>query len=205
MDIEFVPYTPPLEIKPAPTARFSAIMLLSAIMAAGIGGTCSISQTADVAANAFVQVVPFGTDDESEADLVSATERLQQVRDILKLNMTDLAQVFGVSRTALYACVRGTLPHPKQLHRINELYALVRYHRVHEISGINLLLRVPLSKGSNLMQVLCANEGVSQALDEIADLASARQTLMERRLANSSRKGKLHGADDITPSFSTFE
>lgn len=206
MEVELAPYAPPSEITLAPVSRFSVIMLFSAVMLAGIGGNYSISQSKEVAANAFVRVVPFDKDEEeSEADQISAKERLQQIRDILKLNMTDLAQVFGISRTALYAWFNGTLPHPKQLDRINELYALVQTHRIREVSGINLLQRVPLTKGENLIQVLCANEGVSQALDEVADLATAREASMGRRRANSTRKEKIYGAHDISPSFSTFE
>jgi DNA-binding transcriptional regulator YiaG len=206
MEVELAPYTPPSEIIAAPVSRFTVIMLLSAFMVAGIGGNCSISQSKEVAANAFVRVVPFDRDEEeSEADQISAKERLQQIRDILKLNMTDFAQVFGISRTALYAWFNGTFPHPKQLDRINELYALVQTHRVREVSGINLLQRVPLTTGKNLIQVLCANEGVGRALDEVADIATAREASMDRRRANSTRKEKIYGADNISPSFSTFE
>jgi DNA-binding transcriptional regulator YiaG len=208
MQVEIEPYSPVVEISATPTPRFTAIILSSVLLLTGIGSGWSVTQTEDVGSNTPVIVRPFVAEEgeaESEADPAIQRQDLTRIRDAFKLSMTELAQVLDVSRTALYAWFSGTVPHAKQGTRINALLAATKFVENSRIPRIDLLKQIPLNRGKTLLEVLRSNENVRGALVEVRELATARTASMENRRPRVARKEKIFGAEEISPSFSTFE
>ena len=205
---EFELYSPAIEISAAPASRFTTIVLSSVLLLAGIGSGWSITQTGDAASSPPVIVRPFVADDAEdgfEADPAIQRRNLTRIRESLGLSMTEMAQVFNVSRTALYGWFNGTVPHSKQINRINEVLSFAELAENHQIPRITLLKNVPLRQGKTLLQVLVSNRDVPSALAETRAMAIAQTTSRESRLSRMKGKEKIFGAEEITPSFSTFE
>ena len=208
MQVEFELYSPAIEISTTPVPRLTTILLSSVLMLTGIGSGWSITQTGDAASNIPVIIRPFVPDEwgtEFEPDPAFQHQSLTRIRTSLGLSMTEMAQVFNVSRTALYGWFSGTVPHGKQIKRINEVLAFAELVRTYQIPRMDLFKNVPLSQGKTLLQVLTSSEDVPGALAEVRDMAIARKAAMAARHSRITRKEKTFGAEEITPSFSNFE
>jgi transcriptional regulator with XRE-family HTH domain len=208
MQVEIEPYSPAAEMSATPTPRFTTILLSSVFLVAGIGSGWSITQTGDVGSSTPVIVRPFAAEEgeaESETDPAIQRENLTKIRASLGLSMTEMAQVFNVSRTALYGWFNGTIPHAKQIRRINEVFSFAELAGTYQLQRMDLLKNIPLVRGKTLLQVLTSNEDVPGALADVREFAIARSVAREARLSRIARKEKIFGAEDITPSFSTFE
>jgi transcriptional regulator with XRE-family HTH domain len=208
MQVEIEPYDQVIGVSSAPTPLFTTILLTSVLALAGIGGVCSVTQTGDVASTSTVIVRPFvasESENDSEIDPGILGLHLTRIRESLGLSMTEMADILNVSRTALYGWFNGTVPHPKQTKRINELLSFADLAAQSKIRRITLTKNVPLSQGKTLLQVLIAKGDVPGALAEVREMAIAQTASTQSRLSRMARKEKILGAEDITPSFSTFE
>lgn len=208
MQIDFELYSPPIEISTAPVPRLTTILLSSVLVLTGIGSGWSVTQTGETASNIPVIVRPFVSDEgetEFEPDPAFQRQSLTRIRAAFGLSMTEMAQVFNVSRTALYGWFNGTTPHAKQIGRINEVFSFTELVGTYQIPRMDLLKNVPLSQGKTLLQVLTSREDVPGALAEVREIAIARKVARDARLSRIARKEKIFGAEDITPSFSTLE
>ena len=208
MQVDFEPYSPPIEISTAPVPRLTTILLSTVLVLTGIGAGWSVTQTGDAASNVPVIVRPFVAEEgeaEPEADPAIQRQNLTRIRASLGLSMTEMAQVLNVSRTALYGWFNGTIPHAKQIRRINEVFSFAELVGTYQLLRMDLLKNIPLSEGKTLLQVLASGEDVPGALAEVREMAIARKAAMEARRSRIARKEKILGAEDISPSFSTFE
>ena len=175
---------------------------------AGIGSGWSITQTEDMGASTPVIVRPFVAEEgdaEPDADPALQRQNLTRIRASLGLSMTEMAQVFNISRTALYGWFNGTIPHAKQVRRINEVFSFAELAGTYQLTRMDLLKNIPLGQGKTLLEVLASNEDVPGALAEVHEMAIARTVARKTRLSRIARKERAFGVEDITPSFSMFE
>jgi transcriptional regulator with XRE-family HTH domain len=202
--VEIEIYERPTELPTATPQRFTPIILLTGlIMLTGIGSVCSVVQTGDALSHTIV-TISYAADNDAASQVDSPTlkQDLNRIKESLGLNISEMAAAFGVSRTAIYGWLEGTIPHSRKITRITQLSMLLA---TSEVPRIKLLKNIPLSNGKTLLQSLALNADITMALTELNGIAAARTSSMEARLARMSRRPRLESADEVSPSFVNFD
>jgi transcriptional regulator with XRE-family HTH domain len=108
-------------VQPSKAQFWGAVSLLGALVA-GTGGIFDVDNTAQVPNLTNCSIVRLKAAEGEEVfpvtNALSVAERLQQLRDILGLKMSEIADIFGVSRQAAYAWLSGTIPKGEIVRRI---------------------------------------------------------------------------------------
>lgn len=104
------------------TSRAVTSVILVGAMGAtvlGVGNSITLATIGGVS-DANIRVVAQDLSSEAESDVESALARmdLEEVRSAFQVSMTDLALLFGVSRTALYGWFQGKNTQRKHAERL---------------------------------------------------------------------------------------
>lgn len=123
------------------------------------------------------------------APLQGVTEQIQILRDVLGLRMSEVAQIFGVSRQAAYSWLSGSQPKPEIARRIWHLSHTAESIRV--VCGSNLgnfIHRPMLNDGRSVYELIVRG-------DEISGLtAILRQAVAAEAAVRSSALKRNAGA-----------
>jgi transcriptional regulator with XRE-family HTH domain len=144
------------------------------LVMAGTAGVCSpraIAQVADFSPTAIIRIVGRNSDQQT----LSISESLKNVRDTFGLKMSELAEIFGVSRTAAYDWLSGATPKPEIAIKIELLATYADSIAQHAGHRSTLLRRNPLLAGRKLVAAMKTSEG----------LESIVLTLSEGRITES--------------------
>ncbi len=102
----------------------------------------------------------------------STAQLLLNIRDVFTLRMSELAQIFGVSRRAAYDWLEGATPKPDTVARI---YTLSKYAEELKAAGIEQIehfVHRPVVAGRSLLDLLKSGESIETAIDVIKHTAS---------------------------------
>jgi len=102
----------------------------------------------------------------------STAQLLLNIRDIFTLRMSELAQIFGVSRRAAYDWLEGAEPKPDTVARIYVLNKYAEELKAAGIAQIEHFVRRPVVSGRSLLDLLKSGESIEAAIDVIKRAAS---------------------------------
>lgn len=122
---------------------------------------------------------------EDDAELFSPAERLEQIRQLLGLTVTDLARLMDTSRPTVYAWLNGQEPRPEVHTRLIGLERQAKDIAVYDLPRINKLIRRPLHCGGSLLDRLQKGDPLQPALEELQNLAQREHSRRTRH------KGKV--------------
>jgi DNA-binding XRE family transcriptional regulator len=132
---------------------------------------------------------------------MSIAQQVTMVRDALGLKMSELAQMFGVTRPSAYAWLKGSEPKPEIKIRIYKARRLVDDLHGAGIKRIDLYARLPLASGQSLLDSLLSGtdlEGQVSAIKRtVLQPVPAVPADIERGRANRKR---VVGLDEISTS-----
>jgi transcriptional regulator with XRE-family HTH domain len=127
-------------------------------------------------------------------DTRSPAEHVVNIRDVLGINMSELASIFGVTRPTAYAWLEGQEPKPGAVKRIQNLsYAADKIKR-ENIVCLDQLVHRPISNGRSLLDILKADKDPSEALAALKIVAE--KEAQTRREPKGSGK-RLRSLDDV--------
>lgn len=109
-------------------------------------------------------------------------DQLQYIRDMLGINVSDLASVLGVSRPTVYAWLEGDEPSPENYTHIVRLKRIAAEVNRQAIPRFEKLLKRPIFDGLSFLDKLKASE------DPIDDLSLLKQLAEKEQNARSSPK-----------------
>ncbi|SEB98774.1 hypothetical protein [Terriglobus roseus] len=189
------------------TSRAVTSVILVGAMGAtvlGVGNSITLATIGGVS-DANIRVVAQDLSSEAESDVESALARmdLEEVRSAFQVSMTDLALLFGVSRTALYGWFQGKNTQRKHAERLRDLLNYAAEIRSKEIARLDLLMKVPLLGGSSFFDRLRQDENVPEALDALVHLSSDRMQSVRARAISTRRP--THEIEDVSTGFSELE
>jgi hypothetical protein len=121
-------------------------------------------------------------------DSRTVRDHLLNVRTTFRLNMTELAQVFGVTRPATYGWLEGTEPKPEAQRLILQLSGAADRLARSDIERPELYVRRPMFNGKSLVDLLKAGRSVAGALASIETLA--KKEAATRKEAQNRRVGQ---------------
>jgi transcriptional regulator with XRE-family HTH domain len=142
--------------------------------------------------------------DEQEVDTRSPAEHVANIRDVFAINMSDFASVLGVTRLTAYAWLEGQEPNPETVMHIQRLSRAADAFDRANIERLDELLRRPISGGCSLLDMLKADEDLSEALATLKTIAE--KEAQTRREPKGSGK-HLRSLDDVLdePSVAIYE
>ena len=131
--------------------------------------------------------------------LRSVSRDLEVIRDTFALKMSEIAQLFDVSRPTVYAWLDGSTPRPDVLARLAYLSKQAEKVNQAGITRVEHFLRRPLADGRSLLQLLKEGANIEQALSTIKHAAveeeSSRKMAVSR---HSPKKGDTAAIDELS-------
>ena len=122
------------------------------------------------------------------ADARSIRDHLLNVRDIFRLNMTDLAHIFNVTRQAVYGWLEDVEPKPEARSLILRLSQAADRLAKASVERPDLYVRRPMFDGKSLVDFLKTGQNLDNAIATVEALA--RKETSVRKEAPTRRAGK---------------
>ena len=120
----------------------------------------------------------------ANGNVVATTDRLNEVRNRLSLNMKQLATAMQVGRPALYRWFDGASPHESNLQRLKLLYDIATEWTQLSQEPVGKNLIIPIGGKESLASMLSASTldlpRIRTAMRTIADAMKARNDRRER-------------------------
>jgi hypothetical protein len=125
---------------------------------------------------------------------------LELIRTVFSLKISEIAQIFDVSRPTVYAWLDGSTPRPEVLTRLAYLSKEAEKVNQANITRVEHFVRRPLADGRSLLQLLKEGANTEQALSAIKHAAAEEES--SRKLAVSrhspSKKGDTASIDELS-------
>jgi hypothetical protein len=114
----------------------------------------------------------------------STAQLLTNIRDTFALKMSEVAQIFGVSRRAAYDWLEGATPKPELIGRIYQLSTLTARFKDAGIPDVRQFIHRPIVGERTLFELLKSGDNLDRAIEVIRvtalEEASARKPLGRR-------------------------
>jgi DNA-binding transcriptional regulator YiaG len=160
-------------------------LIVSLSLTAGTGGTLEASNL--IAANTLTvnPIINVNENRLRRVQVVTTAQHLQKIRQAFRLNMSELAHIFEVSRPAAYAWLQGVEPKTNMRLQALKISAYADEAFRLRIPRIELFAKRPLSSGSSLIESLRGDDDVLSALQEIKRIAD-REAIESQSLRTKS-------------------
>jgi transcriptional regulator with XRE-family HTH domain len=170
------------------TPRFVAVGLLFGTLVAGTGGFFSPTNAALIPELTNAPAVTINSTPSVErkkpAQEISIPRAILQIRDRLGLKMSDVADIFGVSRQAVYLWLKGDNLKIEYVQRVWQLSLIAERLHLAGIDRPEHFIHRPLSpEGSSLFQLLVSGADVDSALALLKEQSNAEQSSREKSFA----------------------
>jgi hypothetical protein len=125
--------------------------------------------------------------------VLSVSQHLANIRETLGLRMSEISQIFGVTRPAAYAWVNGTEPKPELRIRILRLSRLVEELQNAGVEKVDMLARLPIANDQSLVDLLTSGSDVHHAFASMKQIAtgSMQRGQASRDFGPASRRRKV--------------
>jgi DNA-binding transcriptional regulator YiaG len=173
-------------------------LIVSLSLSAGTGGTFEAANL--LAANALTvnPIIRVNEDRARRTQIITTVQHLQKIRQAFRLNMSELAYVFEVSRPTAYAWLQGV--EPKTNMRLQALrissYADDAFKL--GIPRIELFAKRPLSNGSSLLESLKRDDNVLLALQEIKSIADREAVEAQSLRVTASKRSRRSNLEEVS-------
>jgi DNA-binding transcriptional regulator YiaG len=169
------------------------------VMVAGTGGLMTIDSAVKMSKYCSISSVRIHIEDSRSAnkkiDTRSTAEHIANIRDVLAINMSDLAAVFAVTRPTVYAWLEGRQePKPEAVKRIQQLSSAADVFGQANIKRLDKLLQRPILDGRSLLDMLKANEDPMVVLPLVKEI-SEKEAKTRRESKGSSKNRR--SLDDV--------
>lgn len=190
-------YTPqpwqPVEQRRAGLWHNAAAVTLIGVLA-GTGGDVNVEQVFKC----------FGTGSVSRSDhdsqqggMQSLSFELKLIRSALRLSVAETAQLFGVSRPAIYSWQNGSSIRPKNAERLQAIANAITPHMALLEEQVGRVVHRAISGRTSLLQALAAGANADQAISQLAGILT-REAAQRERLASRLRdRNGDRGAADL--------
>jgi hypothetical protein len=145
-------------------------------------------------------VVPCQSRRSNMTALRSVKEDVELIRVTFGLKMSEVAQLFNVSRPAAYAWLDGALPKSDAMSRLSHVARQAEQVKAANIDRIGRFIRRPLQDGRSMLQLLKEGADIQNALATIKQAAAEDET--GRKLSasrySSAKKGDVASIDEVS-------
>jgi transcriptional regulator with XRE-family HTH domain len=183
----------PINTQKAPAAVKLVIPFL--VLAAGTGGIMTAHSTAEVLDHwLHYPRIHIEHSVAKNGDMRSPAEHVANIRDVLGINMSDLASVLGVTRPTVYAWLEGQEPKTEAVTHIQRLSRISDEIKRINIIRIDKLIHRPILDGRSLLDILKTDE------DPLNDLSILKKVADKEERTRREPKGSgknLRSLDEV--------
>jgi hypothetical protein len=131
---------------------------------------------------------------------LSPAQLLSGIRDVLALRMSEVAQIFGVSRRAAYDWLEGVTPKSEKMAKIYKLSKQAEELKAAGITNIEHYVHRPVDSGRSLLDLLNSGENVATAISVIKRTASeeARNRMQLGRRTSDTNTPSVDEFDEVS-------
>src|SRR5487761_14826 len=130
---------------------------------------------------------------------LSAAQLLSNIRDVFGLKMSEVAQIFGVSRRAAYDWLEGALPKTEIVAKMDKLSKQADEFRSAGITRLEHFTHRPVIGGRSLIDMLKSNEDIETALAIIKKTALDEARIrVDSGGRSAESKAGAHGLDEVS-------
>jgi transcriptional regulator with XRE-family HTH domain len=177
----------------------AAVKLVASLLffAAGTGGNMtphSIAEVQDRWSPSHYPRIRIEHSVPKNGDMRSPAEHVANIRDVLGINMSDLASILGVTRPTVYAWYEGQEPKTEAVTHIQRLSRISDEIKRINIIRIDKLIHRPILDGRSLLDILKTDEDPVAALVTLKAVADKEE--QTRREQKGSGKN-LRSLDDM--------
>jgi len=167
---------------------FVAAVTLFGALVAGTGGLYSPANAALVSEWTNVPAITISSTPSVErkksTQQVSIPTTILQIRDRLGLKMSEVAEIFGVSRQAVYLWLKGDNLKTEYVQRVWQLSRIAQRLQLAGIDRPEHFIHRPLSpEGGSLFHLLVGGGDVDSALTMLKEQFKAEQSSREKSFA----------------------
>ncbi len=131
-----------------------------------------------------------GIPNNSASAVRSSADNLARIRDVLKPTVSELANIFGVSRQTIYNWQAGELPSAENASRLEDLARVADMFAAEGVSSSAQILRRTVSGGNSLLDIVrdggIAHEA-ARALVQVARRETEQRKTLASRLAGRKK------------------
>jgi DNA-binding transcriptional regulator YiaG len=132
-------------------------------------------------------------------DTRSPAKHVANIRDVLTINMSELASILGVTRPTAYAWLEGQEPKADAVSYIQQLSHTADKIKLANIIQLDQLIRRPVLNGRSLLDLIKANEDPSEILQVLKSISEKEaKTRSESKISGQN----LRSLDDVSSEFS---
>ncbi len=169
------------------------------VMVAGTGGLMTINSAAKMPEYCCVNNSRIHIEGSrstiKKTDIRSTAEHIANIRDVLAINMSDLATVFAVTRPTIYAWLEGRQePKPEAVKRIQQLSSAADVFGQANIKRLDKLLQRPILDGRSLLDMLKANEDPLAVLPLVKEISEKEAKTRREQKGSGKHRRSL---DDV--------
>ncbi len=176
---------------------------------AGTGGSVTVQSAEAIGRWLYTPTIHVGFSSQAtatieEADTRTPAEHVVRIRDEFSLNMSELADVLGVSRPTAYAWIKGNEPKQEAILEIQRLSAIAEKLNGLNIKRIDKLVRRPIFGSQSLLDKLKSRDKIDEALVVIEKLSiKESEARGKAKGSGKNRRGAVDAAQEYsTPAYS---
>jgi len=190
-------------VKPTST-NCSPIAITLLILASGTGGVMTAQSAMALdrwVYNPRIHVEPSSA---KQVEMRSPADFVKNIRDVLGINMSDLASLLGVTRPTAYSWLQGQEPKPEAVIHIQRLSRMADEIKEANVIRLDKLVHRPILKGLSLLDIVKTDGDIVKALATLKAVANKEERT--RREPKGSGKN-LRSLDDVLgeSSVATYE
>ncbi len=122
-------------------------------------------------------------------DVRTTVAHLENIRQTLDLPMSDLANVFGVSRQMVYKWIDGAQPEEKPKAKIVDLSQIVDALVEAKVQHVSNLIKMKLFDGHSLLEIVREGKGWKEPVKQlIAEARAMESSYAQSGITNSKAK-----------------
>ena len=133
-------------------------------------------------------------------DTLSPTQLVHKIRDAFSLNISDFANIFGVSRPTVYAWLDGQEPKPESLKHIQQLSKTADSVIGLNINKMDKLIHRPIFNGKSFLQKMTQNEDIT---DDLITLKHLSDKEAAARKVSKGSGAHLSSMAEVSATFSS--
>jgi hypothetical protein len=136
--------------------------------------------------------VPYKVLEKQVASIAPSTAQLlTTVRDTFALKMSEVAQIFRVSRRAAYDWLEGATPKPELIAKIYQLSTLAARFRDAGVPNVRHFIHRPIVGERTLFELLKSGDNLDRAIEVV------RVTALEEASARKPSGRRVQNASDL--------
>jgi hypothetical protein len=201
MNITTQPYLSTIPIAINKKTSTALALFLPLLLTPGSGGSITPHSIEKLERYYSYSIIHVEHSTAKNVDTRSSAEHVANIRDVLTINMSELASILRTTRPTVYAWLEGRQEPKADAAAVNirRLSQVADKIKLANVIQLDQLIRRPVLDGRSLLDIVKANEDPSEILQVLKSISEKEaKTRSESKISGTS----LRSIDDVSSEFS---